>query len=580
MLGTSQQNPSSLIFLRRIRPFLILLILAGLTLFVFRSVKHFDFVNYDDDRYLVKNPYLYDGLSWKGVQWAFTADLVKPSPYVDYWQPVTLLSRMLDVQLFGLNAHGHHAVNLMLHTFNVILVFELLWSLTGALGRSFFVAALFALHPLQVEPVVWVTARKDLLCFLFGLLAVKAYTERSRFTLFFFLLSLMSKPMLVTLPLLLILLDFWPLRQNQSPAKSVLSKWPFLVLSAVFALIPLIGQPQALKKAPFELLIANIPIRYENFIEKFFYPAHLAVYSPGTIVISLWPWIAASALLAVFTFFTVVKAKNAPYLAVGWFWYLISLLPIVGSDRFEDRFMYIPIVGLGIVLVWGLWDFLSRFRFQKIAVLFIALTGFGSFIPMTLAQIGTWKNSFTLFERSLEINPVNFIARNQLCAAWLDRREPQKAAPHCAEALKINSYAHEIHYNLALAEEQQGNIEDAIKQYEETLWLDPEHFQAHSNLGNLLAKQRRYEKAVGHFSEALRIEPESAEIHFNLANVLLDQKKNKEAIIHYEEALRLKPRSPSLHQFVGILLAREGKRKEAAGHFLLARQFQDVSSSR
>ena len=532
----------------------MILLLVALTLFVFRPVANHDFVNYDDDRYVVKNPYLYEGVSWRGIQWALTADLLKPSPYVDYWQPVTLLSRMVDIKLFGLNPRGHHVVNLILHTFNVILLFDLLWSLTGALGRSVFVAALFAIHPLQVEPVAWITARKDLLYLLFGLLSIKAYSERSRLAILFFLLSLMAKPMLVTLPLLLMLLDFWPLNRITDWKKNLISQWPFFAFSAIFSLIPLIGQSRALQILPLPLLLANLPMRYAGYLGKFFYPAQLAVYSPPPVIsISLGPWILIVSLLIGVSIIAILNAKRLPYLAVGWFWFLISLLPTIGSDRFEDRFMYVPIVGLLLLGVWGISDFFARLRFQKILAVLTALVIFGFLTPITFAQVSYWQNSFTLFGRSLQVNPKNFLAQNQLCAAWLDRHDPKKAGPHCAAALKINPSSYQIHYNLALAEEEEGKMDEALRHYSETIRLNPQHFQAHSNIGVLLAKQGKLDEGIFHLKEALRLEPDSAEIHFNLANLLLKQHKTQEAIQHYKEALRLKPDSPSLRQFIGIL---------------------------
>lgn len=530
----------------------MMLALAALTLSVLGSVIHHDFINYDDDRYIVKNPYLYDGVSWKGIRWALEADLTHPSAYVDYWQPVTLLSRMADVGLFGLNAHGHHAVSLALHLFNVILIFELLWSLTGAFGRSAVVAGLFAIHPLVIEAVAWATARKDLLCLLFGLLTLKAYSENSRLALFLFLLSLLSKPMLVTMPLLLVLWNVWPL--NRFQREKLLKTWPFWILSVIFSIIPFIGQPRALHVLPTEVLLANIPLRYAAYLRKFFYPADLAIYCPPLQIHLIFGWwFSAGVILGTLSLFVILKAKKYPYLFTGWFWFLLTLLPTLGSDRFEDRFMYVPIIGLLIAIVWGVGDFLSNFRSRKILAALCALVFFGILTPLGMAQMGYWQNSFTVFERSLQVNPINFMAQNQICAAWLDRHSPRKAASHCQEALKLNPGSPQVHYNLALAMEGLGKTEEAIQHYEKALQIDPKHFQAHSNLGVLLTQRGRWDEASQHLSEAVRINSDSGEIHVNLANVLLKEGKTKDAILQYKEALRLKPDSPAMQRFVGDL---------------------------
>lgn len=556
MFPTTQQHLPDLISPRSARPYLIIFALVVLTLSVLGSVTRHDFVNYDDDRYIVKNPHLYDGVSWKGIRWALEANLTKPSVYVDYWQPVTLLSRMMDVRLFGLNAHGHHAVSLAIHLFNVILIFELLWSLTGAFGRSAVVAGLFAIHPLVIESVAWAAARKDLLCLLFGLLALKAYSEKSCLAPFLFILSLLSKPMLVTMPLLLILWNHWPL--NQFRKETILGTWPFWILSVIFSVTPFIGQPRAFQILPPEVFLANIPLRYITYLRKFFYPVDLAIYSPPLeIHLAFRSWFFAAVVLGALTAFVVLKAKKYPYLFAGWFWFLIALLPTLGSDRFEDRFMYVPMIGLLIAIVWGAWDLLSNFRFKKVLAALSVLVFFAVLTPLGRAQVGYWKNSFTVFERSLQVNPVNFMAQNQICAAWLDWHEPRKAASYCREALKLNPRSFQVHYNFALTMEGTGKTREAIRHYHETLQINPEYFQAHSNLGVVLTKQGRWEAASRHLSEAVRINPDSGEIHVNLANVLLKQGKTKEAIFHYAEALRLKPDSPQMLGFVQNLKSAE-----------------------
>lgn len=591
------------------RFYLIALLLVGIAVALFWPVARFNFVNYDDDKYVFQNPHIREGLSWKGIRWAFTADLVQDSLHADYWQPVTFLSRMIDIELYGLNPAGHHLMNLLLHLANIFLLFTLLSEMTGAVGQSALVAALFAVHPLQVEPVAWVTARKDLLATFFGLLTIRAYRDSLQSSsrgpnlkvFILFLLALMSKPVMVTLPFLMLLLDHWPLGREDG-GKAVIEKWPLFLLSILFSLFPFIGQTEVLRHFSPAGVLSNIAFHYLRYLEKFFYPVRLAINTllPET---SFHPWRVSGATLFLigFSIFVMGQARHRPYLGVGWFWYLGMLAPTIGLPRFEDRFIYLPMVGLALILVWGVSDLLATWHHRRAVLIFSAALFLSVLTSQAHTQVGYWRNSVSLFEHALEIYPKdNYIAHNQLCAAHLSRGDYEKAMAQCSEAAKSKPDAPEVQYNLALVLATQGKLEEAVRHYTEAIRLKPDYLAAHTNLGITLVRQGRRKEAIPHFltalrlkpdsaeahhnlgvalaglgkmdeamvhyKEALRLKPDSAEAHYNLANALLQQGKPEEAITHYQETLRLQPDSVEAHSTLGVLLAKQGKRDEAASH--------------
>lgn len=554
----------------RIRSHGILLGLTLLTLAAFWPVRNHEFINYDDDRYIVKNPYLVEGFSWKGIQWAFTADLTEDSPYVDYWQPVTLLSRLLDGELFGLDGPGHHRMNLILHILNGLMLFLLLRDLTGAVGRSALVAGLFALHPLQVEPVAWVTARKDLLGFCFALLAVRSYSSALQkpssrgngAVLLFFILALMSKSVWVILPFLLLLLDFWPLGRRDR-GKAVFEKVPLFAVSAFFLFLPFLGQPDALSYAPPMTVFSQVPSHYLSYIEKFFWPSPLYIESafiPSRLDVGKM-WITGF-FLVFFSLLTVLEARRHPGLAVGWFWFLISLAPAVGLPRIDDRFMYVPLVGLALAVVWSLSDLLAAFRRGKVVLGILAIALLTVLIPSTFAQAGIWKNSFTLFEHALRVKPDNYLAYSQLGAAWLDRKNFEKSIAASSRALALKPDLDKARYNLALALAGENRWEEAIHHYTEALRLRPDYLEAHSNLAFAFASQGKWEEAHRHYLAALRLKSDSAETHNNLGSLLLRRGQVEEAVSHYREALRIQPDAAYVRENLALALAARGKHHE------------------
>ncbi|UCF02040.1 MAG: tetratricopeptide repeat protein [Deltaproteobacteria bacterium] len=616
---------------------LIGLLLIVATFGVFWQVRSHDFLNYDDDVYVSENSQVQEGFTRESVIWAFT------SGYASNWHPLTWLSHMLDCQLFGLNPGGHHLTNLMLHLANTLLLFLLLNRMTSALYRSALVAALFALHPLHVESVAWVAERKDVLSTLFWMLTMWTYllyVEHPRlgrylFTLVVFTIGLMAKPMLVTLPCVLLLLDYWPLDrlalrqpedlissgsqkglssspQRSFPLRLFWEKVPFFVLAAVSSAVTFLVQQSsgALKSVevfPLSIRIANGLVSYVSYIYKMIWPQHLAVFypHPGS---SLPMWLAGAAgLLLLGISVAVMRAgRRHPYLAVGWLWYLGTLVPViglvqVGLQAMADRYTYVPLIGLFIMIAWGIPELTRGWRYGRVVLRMAAGSLLAALMVCTWMQLRHWRNNVTLFEHALNTTTNNYLAHdslgntlaqqgktgeaighysaalrikpnfvnshNNLGLALLLRGDVEQAIAHFSAVLRYQSDSPEAHNNLGLAMARQGYVDRAIDQYFTAVRLKPDYPQAHNNLGNALASQGRFDQAISHYSEALRIKPENAEAHSNLANVLASKGRFKEAIDHYSQALQIKPDNFEAHNNLGVVLADQGKFDEAIEHY-------------
>jgi len=616
---------------------LIGLLLIVATLGVFWQVRSHDFLNYDDDVYVSENSQVQDGFTRESVIWAFT------SGYAYNWHPLTWLSHMLDCQLFGLNPGGHHLTNLMLHLANTLLLFLLLNRMTSSLYRSALVAALFALHPLHVESVAWVAERKDVLSTLFWMLTMWTYllyVEHPRLgryllTLVVFTLGLMAKPMLVTLPCVLLLLDYWPLdrlalRQpedsinsgaqkglSSSPQRSFLlrlfwEKVPFFVLAAVSSAVTFLvqqssGAVKSVESFPLSIRIANGLVSYVSYIYKMIWPQHLAVFYPhqGS---SLPMWLAGAAgLLLLGISVAVMRAgRRHPYLAVGWLWYLGTLVPViglvqVGLQEMADRYTYVPLIGLFIMIAWGIPELTRGWRYGRVVLRMAAGSLLAVLMVCTWMQLRHWRNNETLFKHALNTTANNFLAHDSLGntlaqqgkigeaidhysaalrikpdymnshtnlgIALLQRGDVEQAITHFSAVLRYQSDSPEAHNNLGLAVARQGYVDRAIDHYFTAIRLKPDYPQAHNNLGNALASQGKFDQAISHYSEALRIKPEDAGAHSNLANVLASQGRFKEAIDHYSQALQIKPDNFEAHINLGVVLADQGKLDEAIDHY-------------
>jgi tetratricopeptide (TPR) repeat protein len=566
-----------------IRPrsdFWICLALLLTSFAVYAPVRHFDFVNFDDPEYVRDNPHVRASLTPEGLAWTFT------SGESANWFPVTRLSHLLDAQLFGMRAGPHHITSVLFHGLAALLLFAFLHRATGVRWPSAFVAFLFALHPLHVESVAWVAERKDVLCAFFWFLALLAYvryTERpgvGRYLLVLlgFALGLMAKPMIVTLPFVLLLLDVWPLRRPPG----IWEKLPFFALSAAAAVVAYLvqrhsGAVEALAALPVGRRVENAVVSYVVYIAKMLWPTRLAVFYPYPIDIPLWQAALAAVALAGISILVLRSFRAYPYLAVGWLWYLGTLAPVIGlvqigAQARADRYMYVPMVGLSIMLAWGAADWLRRVPRGRTAVAVLAAAACLSCAALARAQVQYWKNSESLFRHALAVSGGNYLAHNNLGIALeeIPGRLPEAIA-HYESALRINPNCAEAHNNLGNAWAQlPGRLPEATAQYQAALRIRPAYLAAHLNLGTVLVRTPgRLPEAIAEYHAAVRLDPNNAEAHNDLGNALARLPgRLPEAVAEYRAALRADPNYAEAHYNLGNALAKfPGRLPEAIGEY-------------
>jgi tetratricopeptide (TPR) repeat protein len=583
----------------------ICLALGLITLGVFWPSLAHDFLSYDDQAYVTENPHVRAGLTWPGAVWAFK------SFSVTNWHPLTWLSHMLDCQLYGLKPAGHHLTNLLLHTASTLLLFLVLNRMTGALWRSACVAALFAWHPLHVESVAWVAERKDVLSVFFFMLTLWAYGRYaesrrqdpeagtthhvSRYyllSLLFFALGLMSKPMLVTLPFVLLLLDYWPLRRVQlstlhlQPSTLwplVVEKTPFLALSAVACVLTVAAQRQgsavvSTAGLPLSIRIPHVLVSYAHYLGTMLLPRHLAAHYPYVAAVPAFEVAGAAILLALLTFLAFRLAARRPYLVVGWLWYLGTLVPViglvqVGDQAWADRYTYIPLIGLFLTVVWGVSDLAATPTAQavelpgtRLALGALAAVAGLAMLAGTSLQLRHWKNTRTLFEHATAVTQNNTRALTVLGSLLAAEGKPEEAKRLYVLALSYSPDNPETHFNLAKVLDQQGKLDEAIAEYGQSLWSRQWRDKAHILIGVALAKQHKYEQAMAHYRAALALNPEAAMAENNLARVLHSQVRLDEAREHYEAALKLDPQLAQAQNNLGVLLLQQGRLAEGVPH--------------
>ena len=592
-----------------LRDFWISLALLIATLAVYSQVRDFDFTNYDDPDYVTENQHVRQGLSAGGLAWAFT------SAFAANWFPLTWLSHMLDVQLFGLQSGFHHLTNVVLHAIGAVLLFALFNRMTGDRWRSAFVAFVFALHPLHVESVAWIAERKDVLCALFWfltLLAYVRYTERptvGRYALVLaaFCCGLMSKPMIVTLPFVALLLDYWPLgRIPKMAKKAALEKLPLLGLSAIASVVTYLVQQRggavlSSDHISLQLRIANVAISYFVYILKFFRPANLAVFYPYPSSFPVWQIVPAAIILVGVTGLVLAAKRRRPYLAVGWLWYLGTLVPVIGLVQVglqsrADRYTYIPLIGISIMLAWAVP--------KQSALLVAAASACAAMFVVTWLNVQHWRNSTTLFqhaidvtndnyvahnnlglalrqqghpdqaiehfERALAIRPVFSEAQNNLGDALLSKGRPDDALPHIHEALRLQPDSAAAHVNLGTALLKRGDAGAAVDQYRIAIKLQPDDAGAHAGLGIALTEIGNYPDALSELTGALRLKPEDANARYNFGRLLGLMGRTDEAIVQLTETIRLQPDNAEAHFNLGTALAAQDKLNQAAGEFRIA----------
>lgn len=537
--------------------------LTFLTWIVFSQTLNHPFVEYDDPDYVYENPQITAGLTIDGLVRAFS------TPQIRNWHPLTTISHMLDCQLFGLNPVGHHFSSILFHTLAVLMLFAVMRAMTGALWRSAFVAAVFAIHPLRAESVAWVAERKDVLSALFFMLTLGAYVQYARqpsarrylLIVLFFALGLMAKPMLVTLPLLLFLLDYWPLGRNPDTTarwwKSVIEKTPLLVLSLVAAIATLVAQGTTVsysEKLPLGWRLGNGLLSYVVYIREMVWPARLAVFYPQTADhLSAWEVGLAALFLGAITVMAFVWRKTHPYFAVGWLWYLIALLPVIGFIQVglqgrADRYTYLPQIGLYIALTWVLAAWSAHSNTRRVMLGAAAALVVAGLVWQARIQASYWRSTETLWQHALDVTTDNDVAHYNVAAFLLRRGQVDDAISHYEKALNVRPHEGETHYHLsrallhaslANALAKRGRLDEALDHYRKAVELRDDFADAHSNLASLLAKKGETAEAIAHYEKAVALPPEDASSHIGLARLLDQLGRKEEAIAHYDRALAL-----------------------------------------
>jgi Flp pilus assembly protein TadD len=605
------------------------IIIAGLfivTLVVFMEVRNNGFINYDDGEYIYENPHVQSGLTIKGMTWSLT------TTHTGYWHPLTWFSHMMDVQLFGIKPAGHHLMSLLLHVANTLLLFLILDKTTRAVWQSAFVACLFAIHPLHVESVAWISERKDVLSTFFWMLTVWTYIryvqDKKRSLLawscFFFALGLTAKPMLVTLPFLMLLLDYWPLRrytkveidekerphkkdafkkkkvsQRISPpeqdtrvkdlpslswsraSEMLKEKIPFIVLSAAISIATLAAttSQRIIRDVPILDRLSNACLSYVMYMRKIIWPADLAVLYPYPESVSYWRGAGAALILAAVSCLAVRYMKRFPYWTVGWFWYLGTLLPVIGviqagAQAMADRYTYVPAIGLFIIAAWGISDLSTRLPRRKILLASMSAVLITTLMMTSWKQVRLWIDDLSLFQHALAVTENNDLAHVKVGVSLAQRGQLDEARAHFEEAIHINPAAEGAHNQLGIVLASKGKLDEAAARFTEALRLKPDHVVAYNNLGIVFLQKGDLDAAIEHFKASLHIKPEDPEIHFMLGRALMRKGLREEALLHFKETLRINPDHVSAMNEVGIELAKKNQLDAAIVYFKKALSIQ------
>jgi len=642
---------------------LVCLFLIIATSIVYWPVAQFEFIDWDDEVYVTDNEHVQAGLTAKSIGWAFT------TLHATNWHPLTWLSHMLDVHLFEMDSGGHHLTSLIIHITSSLLLFLLLRRMTGALWKSAFVAAMFALHPLHVESVAWVAERKDVLSALFLMLTLYGYvlySERPGFGRYLLVmlclaLGLMSKPMLVTLPFVLLMLDYWPLRRFcfasvdggifvSSTRHLIYEKIPLLILTVISCIMTYVAQKSGgavadISGTPvhgegnavtfyigFGERVSNALVSYTSYLGKTFYPQDLVFFYPFREVVPVWQFTAAGLLIALLSLLAFLWIKRAPYYFVGWFWFLGTLVPVIGLiqvgwQSMADRYTYIPLIGIFIIVAWGVPDLINHWKKRKIVLTTLMIMVILIAMMLTSQQVWHWKNSVALYKHAVEKTPEVGFVQFKLGSTLAEQGRLEESLPYFKEALRIQPYDIRARYNLGIALYQQnkfelaieqfseivriypsfepaqrklkmlqsmldqitaksarnnlvmkhvrqgmifdkqGKFNEAIKEYEKALQMNPNSVGAHQQLGSLLYRLRQVDRAIAHYMIVIRFQPDSASAHYNLGLALVDEGQVEKAIEHYRHALRIKPNFAEVYNNLGVALFQIGTPQAAIASF-------------
>ncbi len=612
----------------KLRPvFWLGLALVVITLAVYWQVGGHSFISFDDGLYVYENSRVLRGLTLSNIAWAFT------SLEAANWHPLTWLSHMLDVQLYGLNAGGHHISSVVIHAAAAVLLLLLLYRLTGAVWQSALVAALFALHPMHVESVAWVAERKDVLSAFFWFLTLLLYagyasTRRRSYyllTLLSFALGLMAKPMLVTLPLVMLLLDGWPLKRGGEvsirhlgttavrpephdfardrlveghesahvstgstrtysyPALMlalVKEKIPFFVLSLLSAAITIYAQGKAtaiqnLETIPYGMRIENAAISYVTYMARLLWPNDLAVYYPFTFDLPGWKFVGSAVILVLVTAWVLRVGRRYPFLAVGWLWFLITLAPViglvqVGSQAMADRYTYIPYTGLFIMLAWGVPALTTVWPYRRTLHVALAAVALSVLVAVSWQQIGYWRDGVSLFTHALQVTSNNGVAHNSLGITLKEKGDLDGAIAQYRKALAINPYGHESHSHMGVALAEKGELESATGEFKAALAIKPNDYDASNNLGLAYARLGALDAAIQQLRSAIALKPDAGSAHINLGLALIEKGELDAAIRELRQAVALNPASDVTHTNLGAALAGKGDLNAAIGEFQAA----------
>jgi protein O-mannosyl-transferase len=567
---------------RRVSP--DLWICAGLLaaiLVAYLRVCNFDFVSLDDQVYVLNNPHVRSGLTAGAALWAFKF------AYAGYWFPLTLVSYMMDWQIYGASAGGYHLTNVLLHGASTLLLYGVLCRMTGTRWRSAFVAFVFGLHPLHVEAVAWIAERKEVLSGFFWMLTLWAYlryVKRPSLAKYFLVLlglccGLMSKPMIVTLPIALLLLDYWPLgRFGRVPARRlILEKIPLFAVCAAGALAAVLTQENgqavsSLGQIPAHIRIENALESYVFYVWKFFLPQNLAVIYPYSLQIPLWQAIAAGLTLMLLTWLAIRAWERQPYLGVGWLWFLVTLAPVIGLVQAglqarADRYTYIPFVGISIALGWWMTEEFERRKWPATVLAAGSILFCGAWEIVTWTNVGYWQNSVTLFQHAIEATENNWVALSALGQALVSDGRTEEAIPYLREAVRVQPNFPDSHIYLASADSNLGKFDDAETEFREALNLEPENADAQEGLGMVLTEKHQNQEALVHLKQAIAIRPDDANSHYNLGRLYALSGRTDQAIAEFRATIRLRPDHAEAEYNLGTALAAGQQFAEARLHF-------------
>jgi len=567
--------------------------LALLTAVVYTPVRHNAFLSYDDVEYVVDNPHVNAGLTRDGWVWAWTG------VHSATWHPLTTLSHMLDCQLFGLRPGPHHLVNVLLHVFNTVLLFGVFARMTGQLWRSACVAALFALHPLHVESVAWVAERKDVLSTFFWMLTVWSYVAyvrrpaqwRYSLMLVAYVAALLSKPMVVTLPFVLLLLDLWPLgrwaagKAGERRGRDTLlylmrEKVPLLLLAATVSVITFVVQNRAaavvpLTDSPVADRVANAVVAYTGYLKRMVWPIDLAIFYPFEAPLPAWRVAGAAVFLVGVSLAVLWGARRRPYLLVGWLWYLGMLVPVIGLVRIgdlalADRYTYVPLIGMFILAAWGIPDLLEGWEYSKEACAATATLALAACAILTVRQVWFWTDTRSVFEHAVAVTPDNYVAEVNLGMALAEQGLADQAFEHVAEAVRMKPGYPVAQYALGALLNKRGDRGPAAEHFRAALSLYPDYSQAHAGLGSVLLASGDARGAVVQYREALRVNPDLPDVHDNLGMALDALGQHDQALVELAEGVRLAPHHAVTQYNLAVALAVAGHLQESVPHFRAA----------